>query len=87
MHLYAIGDIHGHLGLLKAAHDLIADDMARHGVNVFPRTIIPPGRVDAAGKLTIDWTVLDGELDEFVNAWLRAGCPAKRKAGIKDEEE
>ena len=31
MHLYAIGDIHGHLGLLKAAHDLIADDMARHG--------------------------------------------------------
>lgn len=31
MHLYAIGDIHGHIGLLHAAHDLIADDMARHG--------------------------------------------------------
>ena len=31
MHIYAIGDIHGHLGLLKAAHDLIAADMGRHG--------------------------------------------------------
>jgi peptide chain release factor 2 len=30
--------------------------------------------------------VMDGELDPFVNAWLRAGCPAKRMAGIKDEE-
>jgi peptide chain release factor 2 len=31
--------------------------------------------------------VMDGDLDEFVNAWLRAGCPAKRMAGVKDEEE
>ena len=31
--------------------------------------------------------VMDGDLDEFVNAWLRAGCPAKRMQGIKDEEE
>lgn len=31
--------------------------------------------------------VLDGTLDPFVNAWLRAGCPAKRMQGIKDEEE
>ena len=31
MHIYAIGDIHGHLGLLKAAHDLIAADSAKHG--------------------------------------------------------
>jgi peptide chain release factor 2 len=30
--------------------------------------------------------VMDGDLDEFVNAWLRAGCPAKRMAGIADEE-
>ncbi len=43
----------------------VLDDMARHGVNVFPRTIIPPGRVDAAGKLTIDWPVLDAELDRL----------------------
>jgi peptide chain release factor 2 len=31
--------------------------------------------------------VMDGDLDPFVNAWLRAGCPLKRKAELKDEEE
>jgi peptide chain release factor 2 len=31
--------------------------------------------------------VMDGDLDPFVNAWLRAGCPAKRMAGLKDEDE
>jgi peptide chain release factor 2 len=31
--------------------------------------------------------VLDGDLDQFVNAWLRAGCPAKRMQGVKDVEE
>jgi len=31
--------------------------------------------------------VMDGELDPFVNGWLRAGCPAKRMQGVKDEED
>src|SRR6266540_1953587 len=31
--------------------------------------------------------VMDGDLDEFVNGWLRAGCPTKRLQGIKDEDE
>jgi peptide chain release factor 2 len=31
--------------------------------------------------------VMDGDVDQFVNAWLRAGCPAKRMQGVKDEEE
>jgi len=31
--------------------------------------------------------VMDGELDAYVNGWLRAGCPTKRMQGIKDEEE
>jgi peptide chain release factor 2 len=31
--------------------------------------------------------VMDGDLDAFVNAWLRAGCPMKRMQGVKDEEE
>ncbi len=31
--------------------------------------------------------VLDGAIDPFVNAWLRAGCPSKRMQGIKDEED
>ena len=31
--------------------------------------------------------VMDGELDPFVNGWLRAGGPMKRMQGVKDEEE
>src|SRR5947208_15859492 len=31
--------------------------------------------------------VMDGELDAFVNGWLRAGRPPKRMQGGKDEEE
>lgn len=31
--------------------------------------------------------VMDGDLDAFVNGWLRAGCPAKRMSGVRDEEE
>jgi len=31
--------------------------------------------------------VMDGDLDPFVNAWLRAGCPAKRLAGVKDDAD
>ena len=31
--------------------------------------------------------VMDGDLYPFVNAWLRAGCPAKRMAGLKEDVE
>ena len=31
--------------------------------------------------------VMDGDLDQFVNGWLRAGCPIKRMQGVRDEEE
>ena len=31
--------------------------------------------------------VMDGDLDPFVNGWLRAGCPSKRMQGVKDEDE
>jgi peptide chain release factor 2 len=31
--------------------------------------------------------VMDGDLDQFVNAWLRAGCPTKRMQGVKDDGE
>ena len=31
--------------------------------------------------------VMDGDLNPFVNAWLRAGCPSKRMAGVKDEAD
>jgi peptide chain release factor 2 len=32
-------------------------------------------------------SVMDGDLDPFVNGWLRAGCPTKRMQGVKDDEE
>ena len=31
--------------------------------------------------------VMDGELDPFVNGWLRAGCPTKRMQGVKDDDD
>jgi peptide chain release factor 2 len=31
--------------------------------------------------------VLDGDLDGFVQAWLRAGRPTKRMQGVKDDED
>ena len=31
--------------------------------------------------------VMDGDLDPFITAWLRAGCPNKRMQGIRDEED
>jgi len=31
--------------------------------------------------------VMDGKLDPFINAWLRAGCPVRRIQGLKDDEE
>lgn len=31
--------------------------------------------------------VLDGDLDEFVQAWLRAGCPTRRLTGVRDDED
>ncbi len=40
------------------------------------RTGIQTGNVQA---------VMDGEVDEFVNGWLQAGCPTKRVAGEDDE--
>jgi peptide chain release factor 2 len=30
--------------------------------------------------------VMDGDLDAYVHGWLRAGCPAKRMANLRDEE-
>jgi peptide chain release factor 2 len=31
--------------------------------------------------------VMDGDLDPYVNGWLRAGCPTKRMQGVKDDDE
>jgi peptide chain release factor 2 len=31
--------------------------------------------------------VMDGDLDAYVNGWLRAGQPLKRMQGVKDDGE
>ncbi len=80
MHTYAIGDIHGHLALLKGVHDLIADDMARHGKG----TIVHLGDLvdrgpDSRGVIDYlisgirageEWVVLKGNHDRMFTLYL-----------------
>lgn len=93
MHLYAIGDIHGHLGLLKAAHDLIADDMARHGTgrvihvgDLVDRGPDSRGVIDhlmqgqARGE---DWVVLKGNHDRMFTRFLND--PDEPEPGLRSE--
>lgn len=93
MHLYAIGDIHGQLGLLKAAHDLIADDMARHG----PGPVVHVGDLvdrgpDSRGVIDFliagqaeghDWTVLKGNHDRMFARFL--ADPWEPEPGLRAE--
>ncbi len=81
MHLYAIGDIHGHIGLLRGAHDLIAADIARHG----PGPVVHVGDLvdrgpDCRGVVDFlmdgledgqDWIVLKGNHDRMFTRFLR----------------
>ena len=81
MRTYAIGDIHGHLTLLKAAHDRIAADQALHGAapivhvgDLVDRGPDSPGVIDylmqgmASGR---DWVVLKGNPDRMFAGYLR----------------
>lgn len=93
MHIYAIGDIHGHLGLLRAAHDLIAADMARHG----PGPVIHLGDLvdrgpDSRGVIEFliqglaqgqDWVVLKGNHDRMFARFLRD--PREPEPGLRAE--
>jgi len=93
MHLYAIGDIHGHLGLLEAAHDLIAADMARHGTgqiihvgDLVDRGPDSRGVIDhliqgqARGE---DWVVLKGNHDRMFTRFMND--PAEPEPGLRSE--
>jgi serine/threonine protein phosphatase 1 len=91
MRAYAIGDIHGHLGLLQHVHALIGEDMARHG----PAPIVHVGDlVDrgpnsrgvldhlitgiAAGQ---DWIVLKGNHDRMFTRFL--ADPHEAEPGLR----
>jgi serine/threonine protein phosphatase 1 len=91
MHVYAIGDIHGHLGLLRAAHDLIANDIAKHGAgqiihlgDLVDRGPDSRGVIDhlmqgiANGQ---DWVVLKGNHDRMFWRFLRS--PVELEPGLR----
>lgn len=93
MHIYAIGDIHGHLELLKSAHHRIAADMALHGhgkivhlgdlVDRGPdsRGVVEHLRTGMAeGR---DWLVLKGNHDRLFTQFLND--PAWKDPGLRPE--
>ena len=81
MHTYAIGDIHGHLDLLRQAHDRIARDQASHGAapiihigDLVDRGPDVRGVIEylrqgiASGQ---DWVVLKGNHDRMFAGFLQ----------------
>lgn len=93
MTLYAIGDIHGQLDLLRRQHDLIAADQARHG----PGTTVHLGDLvdrgaSSAGVIDLlrrgqasgeDWVVLKGNHDRMFTLFL--GDPRAQDAGLRPD--
>ncbi|MCB6177717.1 serine/threonine protein phosphatase [Rhodobacter sp. Har01] len=93
MRAYAIGDIHGQLGLLKAAHDRIATDSVRHG----PAPVVHVGDLvdrgpDSRGVIDFlmqgiaagqDWTVLKGNHDRLFTRFLHD--PFDQDPGLRSE--
>lgn len=83
--IYAVGDIHGHLDKLQAAHGVIAQDRAAHGGGASP--IIHIGDLvdrgpDAKGVIQYlidgieageDWLVLCGNHDQLFSDFLQGG--------------
>ena len=93
MHIYAIGDIHGQLGLLKAAHDLITADMARHGAGqvVHVGDLVDRGP-DSRGVIDFlmqglaqgqDWVVLKGNHDRMFSRFM--ANPHEPEPGLRAE--
>lgn len=88
---YAIGDIHGHIDLLKRAHDRIAADMAQYG----PAPVIHLGDLvdrgpDSKGVIDWlmagiadgqDWQVLKGNHDRMFTRFMRA--PQEPEPGLR----
>ncbi len=79
MRIYAIGDVHGHLDKLRAAHDLIAADGGAGARVVHVGDLIDHGP-DAAGVVGFlrdgqragrDWVVVKGNHDRQLPQFLR----------------
>ena len=93
MRSYAIGDIHGHIGLLRQAHDLIANDIARHG----PAPVVHVGDLvdrgpDSRGVIDhlmrgiaegCDWIVLKGNHDRMFARFLND--PHEPEPGLRSD--
>ena len=93
MHIYAIGDIHGQIGLLEAAHELIAADIARFG----PGPVIHVGDLvdrgpDSRGVIDYlmdgiaggrDWVVLKGNHDRMFTRFM--ANPYEPEPGLRVE--
>lgn len=93
MHSYAIGDIHGHLDLLKAAHDRIADDIASHGSGpiIHVGDLVDRGP-DCRGVIEYlaagmargeNWVVLKGNHDRMFTRFLRD--PFEPEPGLRSD--
>jgi serine/threonine protein phosphatase 1 len=90
---YAIGDIHGQLGLLLAAHERIAADTARHGAApvIHVGDLVDRGP-DSRGVIEFlrdglargeDWVVLKGNHDRMFTGFL--ADPWARDPGLRSE--
>jgi serine/threonine protein phosphatase 1 len=93
--VYAIGDVHGHLDLLKAAHERIARDRAQHGTGAAP--VIHLGDLvdrgpESAGVIDLliagiaagePWEVLLGNHDKGLALFLDG--PDRRDPGLRAE--
>lgn len=96
MRIYAIGDIHGHLGLLRGAHDLIAADRRATGDD--SALVVHVGDLcdrgpDSAGVIDHllegqargePWVVLKGNHDRMFLGYL--SDPHWRDPGLKSEK-
>ena len=91
MRAYAIGDIHGHLALLTAAHDRIARDIASHGLApvIHVGDLVDRGP-DSRGVIQflingqsagLDWLVLKGNHDRMFTRFLND--PAEPEPGLR----
>jgi serine/threonine protein phosphatase 1 len=94
MPLYAIGDIHGHLDLLRGLHGLIAEDAARQGsaariVHVGDLVDRGPNSAGVIDYLMTgmvqgrDWIVLKGNHDRMLSLFL--DDPLAQDPGLRSD--